>query len=469
MSIPDFILPKMWLGGALSDYRVEMGSGNGLISRHIKSGAAIPHVTSKVSQAVFNSTMTSGIKMLLANGKQTTATLSTISAVTAKTATMAKAGVVVSSVGAGAALLALGVGVWAAWNIHQTRKTVDRIEGKVDALGASVDALHGSVGALHEKTDRLGEMVALQHEQLTHLINYNGALLGVILENQGNLAAGLEQLSEQIDRGFRSVLESLENVEARRQAQELDTQMRTIHHYYSTCTEAIRGGKMPANEDLRAIVDNAVVLQAWLDTRLSEIKPGQADRLPYITAKAFALRQEIDARSLLEHTPEARDRDTSELREIIATEIRTLTTGNILDVATQHSVLVENYVYLRRALGRSPSTMVEFEDGQVLPFFATSMLHWDDRLNSLRELAPAIKAADADEYELNTLAETRAWAALRGSSRVSRKVSTRDVQHVLGVGNEGIDEESFRVVLDFAAKDLEEHKLVVKRELNDVG
>lgn len=240
-------------------------------------------------------------------------------------------------------------------------------------------------------------------------------MLGLLIEHQGQLAQGMALLREELATGFRSVHEALSSAEARREARELEQQMRALYRYHELCTREMLAGRPPPPSDLRRIVDVATHLIAWLDTRLSALPVARPERLPLLVARAFALRLEVEARGLLDEAPGGRDREFEQLRAIVRGELHALTEGaTLFTLAEGHRVLIEQYVYLDRAARRS-ATVVEFGDGALLPFYSQRMVIWDDGLERVRQIVAQRRDAPAPaRITLDTLGDHQGWQRLAG-------------------------------------------------------
>jgi len=310
----------------------------------------------------------------------------------------------------GVGLLNLGVSVWTAWKVHKMDKKLDDIVQGVTRLDGKVDAV--------------GHLLSQSVLHLDQLIRGNALLLGVVIENQEHLGSCIALLREEVARGFRSVHEALNSAEARREAHELERQMRELHRYYELCTREMQAGREPPTPDLRRIVDTATTLISWLDTRIAALVVGRTERLPLLVARSFALRLEVDARDQLSEAPDGRLAEFEVLRGVIRGELAAITNGAPLcALAIERRELVEQYVYLSRALKRT-ATMVQFPDGSVTPFYPVKTLSWDDGLEGVRRAIMLTDERQApDRLELRTLEEHHS------------------VQHILGLPRGGTEED----------------------------
>jgi hypothetical protein len=193
-------------------------------------------------------------------------------------------------------------------------------------------------------------------------------------------------------------------------------------------------GNEPAPADLRRIVDLAIPMIAWIDTRLGALQAGHPARLPLFVAKALALRLEFEARALLDEARWARDGEIGVFLTSIQSEIAALTIGvPVYALAHDLRALVEQYVFLYRSL-RSPATMVEFSDGRTLPYYPEANLSWDDGLDRIRELVAAVQPDTAPGLvELRTLPEHRGWEALAGHRATTDELDVEEIRAALGL------------------------------------
>ncbi len=380
--VSTFVGPVIFKGGRAAEYAVEVLKNGGLGTRHLPSGNVVPHVLSKVSAE--------GLKQGFGSGPASAALQA------------AQSGLAVANLGVG--LLNLGVSTWTAWKVHKMDK-------KLDVIVDSVDQMDG-------KLDDLGRLLGGAVLHLDHLIRGNSLLLGVIIENQGHLGHGVALLREEVARGFRSVHDALSSTEAKREAQELEQQMRSLFRYYELCTREMQAGRQPPAADLRRITDIASNLAAWLDTRIAAIAVGRTERLPLLVARSFALRLEVDARGQLDEAPGGRVDEVGLLRAVIRGELHALTEGaSVFALAAERRDLVEQYVYLNRALA-SNATMIEFADGSMVPYYPLHALAWDDGLEPVRRAVAHRDGGPAPaRLELNTLEEHQSLQRLLGLPR----------------------------------------------------
>jgi len=433
--------PTLFRGGHAADYAVEVLSNGGLGTRHLETGKMVPHVLSKVSpEAVRNGLPVPGGSGLMQ--------------VAGGAAQAAQMGLAVANLGVG--LLNLGVSAWTAWKVHQMGKTLDVVADGVNRIDGKLDNL----------TDLVGGSV----RHLDSLIRQNALMLGLVIEHQAHLEVGIHVLRAEVQHGFLSVHEALNDKEARRAARELEQQMRTLFRYYEVCSTEIQSGRTPPAADLRRIVDVATSLVAWLDSQLAEFAPGRPERLPMLVARAFALRLERDARTLLDEAPESRNQDFKVLQSLIADEIHVLTRGkDVVSVAVNNQPLVEHYVFLHRALG-GPATILEFDNGLLLPMYPDDLMTWDDGLERVRVLVQSAREAPDEVHgaiELRTLAEHRSWQQLTGLPRGSTedRIPSREVAEVLGLGEHVPAEDDLRELLGAAPSGLEALEQALKKEV----
>lgn len=400
--------PLTFAGGLPREYAIEVLSNGGLGTRHLTTGRVVPHALAAGDPELVNQTG----PIVGARGALTQY---------AGTATQTlQVGLSIANLGVG--LLNLGVNTWSAWKIH-------KLDRKVDALTTSVARVEG-------KVDTVTDLVASGLAHLDALIRTNSLLLGLLIEHQGRLSDGIAQLRQELAQGFRSLHDALSSAEARREALELERQMRTLFRYYEVCTYEMRAGRRPPTADLRSIIDTATRLIAWLDTRLAPLPVGSPERLPLLIARATALKLEVDARDLLEEAPGSRDTEFRHLRDGIREELNGIIEGTpVFVLAQDRRALVEQYVYLDRAL-RGCATMVEFGDGRVLPFYPENLLTWDDGLQRVRDVAARPSRASAPpRLGLETLEDHNAWQRLAGLPRGGSddEINRADLGRALGL------------------------------------
>jgi len=326
-----------------------------------------------------------------------------------------------SAASLGVGLLNLGVSAWTAWKVH-------KMDARLQAIGARVDSIDG-------KLDSVAGLLEGSVVHLDGLISRNALMLGVLIEHQHQLGHGIELLRRDLADGFRSVHAAITDAEAQRKANELEQQMRVLYRYYSLCTEELQQGRVPPTSDLRRIIDIASELIAWLETRLAALPIGAPQRLPLFVAHAFALRLEIDARDLLGEAAASRNADWARLRGIVRSEVHAVTeAAPLFALASTHRELIEQYVFLHRAL-RGGATTLELEAGQTLLMLPRPMLVWDDGLQPVRELVE-VGARDSvpESLELRTLGEHKAWRQLSGLPRGSADDAVRSTALLAALG-----------------------------------
>lgn len=455
MDVGNLVAPSLFNGGSPQDYVVQIGKAGGLGTRHLLTNKYVPHVVARTGASALKTALGSPVGPLapIMSGANLMTNMKTL-ATAQKALSTAQTALTVSSVGLGVGVLTLGVAAWGAWNIHQTRKTVERTEKKIDHLSKSVDYLHQKTDSIHAQTHRLEELLHVQTHHLAELIEYNGAMLGAILDNQGHLAEGIQLLRKQIADGFDNVVRKLDHQDAVREARDLKTRMNTVHEYHRICSACMARNQMPDHDDLKELKNRALELQSWLTTRMDEYPVGSPERLPYTISRAYALRQEIDARTVLDATPFAKGSEVTNLQAIISDEIRALSQAKLFPLAIDHKEIIDHYIYLRRALGESTSTVVEFQDGTMMPFFSEKAVQWDDQLGPIRKLSSKRTDEDLKSYPITTLREHESWYKLTGQHLKADKVPTETFKSELGA-NHAITPEAFNSLLEFGKTDLD--------------
>ncbi|CAN0622759.1 conserved protein of unknown function [Burkholderia multivorans] len=396
----DYVGPLLFNGGDAADYCVEVLKNGGLGTRHIPTGKVVPHVLSKVPESVLNQNLPNQVPQMPMSAGHPYLQIAQL----------------------GVSVLNLAVSAWTAWKVHKIDKKVDSI-----LLG---------VGVVDKKIDGLGEMLGASVEHLDGLIRNNALMLGLVIENQGNIGRGIAVLQQQVAEGFQSVHLALQSAEARAEARELEQQMRLLYKHYQTCAEAMALGDAPPQHDLRRIVDVAAQVIAWLETRIQELNTGSPKRLPLFTAYAIALRLEIESRTLLEDSPGYAQRVFTKLSTEIRRELDVLThDAQVYALAEERPALISQYVFLNRAL-KSSATMIEFDDGRMLPYYPSATLEWDDGFDRVREiLSHEAGTPTPARIELQTLEDHAAWEKLSnwpsGSTEV--EIQTSDLASLLGL------------------------------------
>lgn len=415
--------PAPFLGGPVSEYVVEILKNGGYGTRHVPTGRLVPHVLAP-----------HGIGQIAGTALQAAAPW-------------------LAAANLGVGLLNLGVSAWTAWKVHKMDKKLDGLEK--------------SIGQLDGRFDQLGGLLEQSTTHLDRLIRNNSSMLEEILEHHGELDRVMVLVRDDIARGFQSMERTVASVEATREARELEQQMRTLFHYYQLCTSELREGREPPPSDLRRIVDVAATLLAWLDTRLAATPVGRPERFPFLVARAFTLRLEIEARQLLEEAPDARTKELERSRDVVRAEVKTLTEGaTLFELASERGALIRQYVYLQRSLGAS-ATLVELPDGSVTPCYPTQLLEWDDGLSSVRELAYQRDDVGApSRFELRTLEEHRTLQRLVGLPRgaTADVVEATVVSRALGIPDSfGVSEPRLRALLHITPAVLSDAKSRIER------
>ena len=426
MDYTQLLAPVLFQGGSPTEYAVEILGNGGFGTRHLLSDRVVPHVLSKVGS--------DSLKQLPVPGSPAPLVQFAATGLQAAQPWLAAANL-------GVGLLNLGVCAWTAWKVH-------RMDKKLDHLTDAVEQVDG-------KVNYVADMLEASVYHLDGLIRQNALMLGLIIEHQARIEEGLLVLYVAMQEGFQGVHEALSSAEAKRRSDELERQMRTLFAYYKLCSREMQAGRVPPLADLRQIVDVATKLIAWLDTRLNTHAPGSPERLPLMLARAYALRLEIEARAILDDAPTARQEEVSRFLDVIRAEVQGIVEGtSIYDLATARRLLVEQYIYLYRALN-TPATIISFEDGRSLPFYPATSLVWDDGLGRVRELV-AIRAEvpPPRRLELRALEEHRAWESLTGLPQGASddSIEMEDIKGVLGLPT-GVDlaESTLRDILSEAS------------------
>jgi hypothetical protein len=435
--------PVIFKGGTIADYTIEILSNGGLGTRHLPSGSMVPHVLSKIPVESLTQNVNVRVPSKFAQVASETSSI----ALQAAQPWLAAANL-------GVNLLNLGVSAWTAWKVH-------KMDGKLDRIGVGVERIDGKI---NEVSHFLGASVL----HLDHLIRGNSLLLGTIIENQGQMNHSVALLREEIARGFRSVNETFTSIEATRNAQELEQKMRELLRYYELCTREMEQGRQPPQVDLRRIIDVATVLIAWLDTRVATIPVGGSERLPLLIARSFALRLEFDARNQLDEASTGRTGEFEYLRGVIRDELQALTEGStVLALATEHRELIEQYIYLSRALNGS-ATMVEFADGSMVTYYPQNMLTWNDGLERIRVSAShRVDGPAPAQLELKTLEEHHSLQRLMNLPRgaTGDDIERDALARALGLScSDEVSETGMRELLLAAASSLADARARIKSE-----
>lgn len=362
MSYPN-IGPKPWLGGDRSLYEIFVGKGGTLQTRHIPSGKTLPNVIADSS--------VSGSLMNLVPGMQ------------------------IANLGVG--LATLGVSAYTAYRVHKLDKKVDalqesaaRTEGKIDDLGA---LLEGSVN------------------HLSQLISTNTRLLHVTLNAQKDTAEALGLLRLELAEGIDSVHQHLENAALRVEALDFSMRMNEVHGYYRRCSHQLAMGDEPNPRDLELLVERARTLESWLRSRLDLVQLGNEERYPLISALAFAVYIEMEARVLLDEGASYRSKFFAELREMIHREISEISTAWSVNRLVDHgNLLIERYVLLARTLQDHSITLVETSDGGLLPMVSEGFTHWTDEYDGVGSyMLETSMSSTPEQIALNSMKHFRAW------------------------------------------------------------
>jgi len=435
--------PVLFEGGRAAEYAVEILKNGGLGTRHLPSGKLVPHVLSKAPAD------------LVAQGLPVPGTSSSLMPLGQVAASPVQVGLLAANLGVG--LLNLGVSAWTAYKVH-------KIDKKIDGLTAQVAGVDSKLG-------RLTGLLEISVVHLDGLIRNNALMLGLLMEHQQQIGHGIDLLRQELAEGVQSLHDALSTGEARREARELEQQMRELFRYYETCTRTIATGGEPSHQDLRRIIEIAAGLIAWIDTRLAAIPVGRGERLPLFVARAFALRLEMDARSQMEGAAGEED-EYRRLRTSIRDEVNALVEGApLMALAGSRQALIEEYVFLHRAL-RGSATVLQLGDGSSVVVFPDDLLRWDDGLQPVRELVALPTAESAPQrIELRTLEEHDGWRRLSGLPRgaAEDEVLKDDLFDAFGLdsGGAGLSESGIRELLREGPDSLEAAVERIKREVDE--
>lgn len=371
-----------------NDFTVTLLGNGGYATEHIPTGRQVPHVlarpgeTAESLQAAFSGGPTAGA-----------GTIGTLSS------GLAAAVPALAAANLGVGLLNLGVSTWTAYKVYKMNDTLDDVADTVNRVEGKIDSL--------------SEFVAQSVKHLDGLIRENAAMLGVLSEGQAQLGEKIDVLRYETARGFASMRQQIQSVEAKREAKALEQQMRALFGLYETCSDYMKQQSHPPDADLRRIVDKAVDLISWVETRLDESALGTSHRLPYHIARVFAVRLEVDARTFLYENDAGLERKRQKTLRLLRQEVRAISQdATLYDLAVKYAPVFEQYVYLARSLNL-PATTILLDDGSTTLFYPEQMTTWDDELGEVRTLLETSKGQSLpDQIELKTLQERNAWRKL---------------------------------------------------------
>lgn len=432
------ISPVPFKGGSEAEYVVELLKNSGLGTRHIPSNSVVPHVL----------------------GEQIPIPGESIEIMEHATSFMEigaqalQGGMQAANLGVG--LLNLGVSAWTAWKVHAMDK-------KLDSLGQVAGQIDG-------KVDAMAGMLEYSVIHLDGLIRNNSLMLGFIIQHQHRLDESISALRLELARGVASVHGAISDSDARREAMELEQQMRSLFRSYQLCSGELQEGRMPPTNDLRKLIETASDLITWLDTRLSTFEKGRAERLPLFIARVTALRMEMDARGLLDDAPSFKTSEYLKMQRLLKDEVHVLLDGaSLMQLACERAHIIEQYIFLHRST-RGSATMLELRDGSTRALMPASMCEWDDGLERFREL---IECESPDQrverLELDTLQEHKAWRQLRRLPRGASddEVDPEELLVALGVDpSKTFSETQLRGLLKEGAAHKEE---VANKIMKEVG
>ncbi len=351
--------PYQAFGGPAADYVLRVGPRGTLNTFHIPSGKSIQSVVGVAGQA--------------AQAASSLIPLATL----------------------GVGILNLGVSAYTAYRVH-------KLDKKLDGIADGVGRIEGAVGDLQ------GFMAqAVGH--LDTVLRFQGATLGVLLSEQGQMAKSIELLHVRMQHGFAGLTDAMLSIEARREHHDLDTRLRTLMRHYEAFLGQLAAGQEPAHGEVRQVINCAVEVAAWLDSRLNSMPVGAPARLPLLVARGMALRMELDGRAAEGSTSEAEAAEVRRFRRRVADEAKALVEGaTAFAIAVPNAPLLAEYVLLYRAFALEADLALN-EQGQVEAVFAPLALTWDDGLEELRRsiiLAPT--GCEPEPLPIERVSE-RAW------------------------------------------------------------
>jgi hypothetical protein len=354
-----------------------------------------------------------------------------------------------------ACILNLGISAWTAWKIN-------RLDKKVDVIGEEL-------GNVNTRLDRIDVLIGASVTHLDKLISNNAAMLGYLLDGQNELSSCLVRLRSEFSSRLDAILDRINSTEAKREAQKLEQQMRTLLSYYEICSGELQAGRLAPSADLRRIIDVGTEIRTWLDTRLAAFVQGSAERLPYFKSSALALCLEIEARCIADEAAAQASRSIASLRSRIAEELQALTeSATLYQLAVARRALIEQYIFLTRAL--RTQAIVSFDDqaDKIIFEFPEGVLSWDDGLDKVRATLLDVGPTLGDgPFELVRLADHRAWRSLKKLPRgISTEIINRDeLIQALGLPpGHAVTDENLRVLLRLAPAALSDIHSRIKQE-----
>lgn len=354
-----------------------------------------------------------------------------------------------------AGILNLGVSAWAVWKIHRLGSKLDSAEQKIDNLGVKLDGIDA--------------LITASTIHLEKLINSNTAMLAHILNGQQFLAESLLQLREEFGHSLDAVLSRVASLEARRNALNLQQQMRSLFRFYEVCAGQLRARQVPPRADLRRIVDVGTELRAWLDTRLAAFEPGSPQRLPYFKMFALTMFMEIEARNLLDEASERAEEDIRALRVRVAHELANLTEdATLYSLAVERQAIIEQYVFLTRELRAPPEIKIESQVDRIVFVYPPDSSRWDDGLSAVRQTILAVaEGVTTGPIHLERLSDHEAWQSLTGLPRggTPERVDRNELCCRLGLPKEmTLGSETLLKLLRLAPSALRNARTRVRRE-----
>jgi len=321
---------------------------------------------------------------------------------------------------------------------------LNRIEAKTDQIYQLNQKIDATTGRIEKKVDGLYNFINTQVSQLKSMVFYNTVLLNNVLQKQDEYLQALSNISQEIQSGFDTVSFKLNQQTIEREALDLQNRLNLLLEYYSRYAH----DGSPSEKDIRNIIDKAIELKSWLDSRLNTIAKGDVQKLPFLINQAFALGMELEARLVLNESIAGCNYEVQKLSKEIQLEIQYITQNKkIYDLAVTYSFIIEQYVLLKRALisliNKEPNKehsnfCIDYDHHELIPKYQLFDLSWNDGLQDIRDifLENIHTTIEINIVTLESVRDHRIWAKLNCipvEALSSNNIELLEVKRVFGI------------------------------------
>lgn len=281
---------------------------------------------------------------------------------------------------------------------------------------------------LQRKMERNHEQIQSYFGSLEKALNNHQRTLEILACNQYNLSQKMQILREEMHAEFERVVRNIQDTEANRRRREFYANSYELLSVYARFVD-----HLPDLAEADRLIDRAERLEALLQAELDQIQPGEAFRLPLVTALAFSVRAKVDAFEAIggKYVASA-DKALDKLKAQISREAYAFCQQrSIYTLGVQMPEILYQYALLNRGLDKGRKLRLNPELDLV---FYPQELNWDDGLDAFRcmfdnALVGAVtesdKITEKTKISLKTLADYDWYVRFANEDRLNFSVHSR--------------------------------------------